>query len=376
MARPSRLPIVSARRGRPAALLLLAVLVTASAAPKSTRINEYFELQHYSGGWGPWQWERDDIYTILAGGKRSYIGTTYGTGFTPYGVESLGGNLPYRAIAISADGRNIIFSHWPLHAPRKSKLDAGIHRYQYGGTVEATGARLDSWTRWPKPLPPNLMPFDRLPPHDAGKPPEDGRPITWAMRADDFAEFPLALLDGQPLHESAIVGDDAVIDELVAGGADLDAETYWGFTALDLAIILGRQSTAIHLLELGANPRAGLYPALLRATQLARMEVARELLQRRSDVNMRDQGGATPLHNAVIAGRWKGIEISLFFNDIVTHRMIIDSQVTTPLVQLLLDYGADPRIRDGAGKTPLEMATDWTPPDTIRLLQEWRPQAE
>ena len=379
MARPARSKIDSALPNLLKATALLAACFaasTAATAPKSTRINEFYELEHHSGGWGPWQWERDDIYALVPGSKRSYIGTTFGTGFTPYGVSSIGGSLPYRAIAISEDGRNIIFSQWALHAPRKSKLDAGIHRYRLGGTVESTGASLDSWTRWPKPLPQNLMPFDRLPPHEPGNPPASGKPITWAMRADDFAEFPLALVDAQPVHEFAMLGDDDAIDRVAEGSADLDAETYWGFTALDLAIIVGNETTATHLLDAGADPMAGLYPALLRATQLARFEVVRDLLERGSDVNVQDQGGFTPLHNAVIAGRSGRIEVSLFFNNIVTPRMIIDSQVTTPLVELLLVNGADPRIRNIDGRTPLGEATDWTPPETVRLLQEWRPPAE
>lgn len=374
MARAFRTRFVVPRRNLPvAAALLLAfsIATTAAAAAETTRINEFFELEHHSGGWGAWKWRRDDIYALVPGRKRSYLGTTYGTGFTPYGVGSIGGDLPYRAIAISGDGRNIIFSHWPLHAPRKSKLDAGIHRYRHGGTVEATGYSLDSWTRWPKPLPPNLMPFDRLPPHASGDPPARGTPITWAMRADDFAEFPLALLEGQPLHEFAVLGDIAGVSSAVAAGAQLDAETYWGFTALDLTIILGHEAAAIHLLELGADPLTGLTPALFRATMLARMEVIRDLIRRGSDVNMQDPFGNTPLHDAVRAGRMGSIEVSLFFNDIVTPREILE--VTTPLVTLLLDSGADPRLRSNDGRKPLDEATDWTPPETIRLLEEWRP---
>jgi len=49
-------------------------------------------------------------------------------------------------------------------------------------------------------------------------------------------ESPLALLDANPLHRAAFDGHTDECVQLIKNGASIDAKTYWGFTALDLAI--------------------------------------------------------------------------------------------------------------------------------------------
>jgi len=65
------------------------------------------------------------------------------------------------------------------------------------------------------------------------------------------------------------------------------------------------------------------------------------------DPNVKDNEGATPLHNAA----WRG------------H---------LDVVKLLLEHGADPNVKDNAGNTPLHNAARRGRLDVVKLLLEYR----
>jgi ankyrin repeat protein len=73
--------------------------------------------------------------------------------------------------------------------------------------------------------------------------------------------------------------------------------------------------------------------------------VAELLIEKGAPVNARDrESGATPLHHAASWGR---VEV----------------------VQLLLDHGADPTIRNKNGATPLQLAIENNQPEAAALLK-------
>ena len=153
---------------------------------------------------------------------------------------------------------------------------------------------------------------------------------------------------------------------LVKNGADIGARTYWDATALELAIVYDGEDTAIELLTLGADPSAGAYPALHRAVMSGRLRVLRALLDRGVDPNALDEAGRTPLHlaTAVATATLRDLEGS------TTSLNMLAKNVTTPMIQLLLDHGADLSIRNRDGRTPLDVMNRDAPAEARQLLLE------
>ena len=355
-------------------ILLLAITILFSGCSSYVKqqpepLSEYFELKRVSGGFGVWKWMRDDIYVREKNGKLKYIGTTEATGWSPYSISSLGaGGLLNRKLAISNNGRSIVFHHWKAYAPSESNLKEGIYRYMYGDNVyplhEAMDISVRHRARWPKPLPKNLLPFN----YETTYTPKD---MKWTVRADDYHEFPLGLLDASPINQCAFTGSISECSTLLKKGANINAQTYWGFTPLDLAIIRNHEETAIYIIEQGADLNIGIYPAFNRAVMLGRMQVVQAMIERGIEINKQDKHGYTSLHLAVYQGSRLSGGAGLFFDNTVTPWSIRDKEITTKLVNILLEHGASPKIKNKSGKTPLDEINKYTPPETIQLLIEY-----
>ncbi len=145
------------------------------------------------------------------------------------------------------------------------------------------------------------------------------------------------------LHRAALRGDNAEVRRLISNGADVNACDSSGWSPLFSAAVVGNA------------------------------EAVRLLLASGADVNVHAPNGNTPLHhssgiitrillenganvNAVSNDDWTALHSAAYFGRIETAR-------------ILLDHGADPNVRNDAGKTPLEIAIDRGHGEVAGLLQ-------
>lgn len=327
------------------------LLISCAKTSEPVLISESFAIKTVSGGAGPYRWISTDIYERMPNDDLQFIGTS--TGGPPSGVGFLGDEIQgLRAItmAISKDGRSVVFRHQSSQDSRTPEREYGIYQYTYGDSIKRLYRQNElggmSWTRWDRAFPTDVMPFK----YELTYTPKD---MTWAVTATGDV-FPLALLEASQLHWAAFEGRTIECAELVENGADINAETYWDFAPLDLAIIRDHQDTAIRLLRLGADPDSGKYPAFHRAVQLGRMNVVQAMLELGVEINATDEDGNSALHLAVYAGSRQTGGLSLFFNNAETARSIMDRNITSTLIRLLLEHGADPSIRDNFGRPLLD----------------------
>lgn len=116
------------------------------------------------------------------------------------------------------------------------------------------------------------------------------------------------------IHHAVISNSPALLKALASAGADLNRREKWqGYTPLLRGIAAGMKDATYCLIDLGADLNAS---------------------ARGGAVSPPEEEGRTPLHLAAL---------------------IHDVQ----LVQRLLDRGADPNVRNGAGKTPLGVAKEF-----------------
>jgi ankyrin repeat protein len=130
----------------------------------------------------------------------------------------------------------------------------------------------------------------------------------------------------------------------------IDSRSKDGFTALHFACFFGQPEAARLLIESGAavdavaaNPSQVM--PLHSAASARNLEAARLLLEHRAPVNARQQGGWVPIHAAAQNG-------------------------DRPMVELLLKYGADPKLANDQGKTSAMVAREKGHAEMAALLDE------
>jgi hypothetical protein len=329
--------------------LLGFVLSTACAsAPVATTTRslpgtKVFSGTSQTGGSAATPWTRTDIYAHTSATDSQYVGTTvhYEAPITTSvtGVRTI-------ELAMSADGRSIVFLHDARMAPRDAGLTTGVYRYTVGEGrqpvhLSNSGQRPARWD-WlsgrPKPFPADLLPI--------------GSDTVFGVRPNGES-FPLILLDATTLHRAAFAGRTDETASLVQQGTNPNALTAWGETPLGLAIIGRHPETALRLITLGADVRA----ALPLAVYYGQPDVVDPLLTRGADVNFVDRDGNTPLHLAVLAALG-GVQ-SGFFGEVESPVALMRRNVSAKLVSRLVAAGANPKAVDRNNKTARDLLGEW-----------------
>jgi uncharacterized protein YceK len=140
--------------------------------------------------------------------------------------------------------------------------------------------------------------------------------------------------DAPPVVLAARDGDVATVRALLEQGADANAKTRGGRTALVIAAWWGHTPVVEALLAKGADMNAtnpGGWTALMAAVRASHTAVAQVLLAKGADVNAKNSEGWTALMGAA-------------------------QERNAALVQMLLDRGADINAKNSEGWTALRMA--------------------
>ena len=176
----------------------------------------------------------------------------------------------------------------------------------------------------------------------------------------------------RPLDWAVFLGENNIVKMLIDGRADVNAKGAQGKSPLDLAVQQGFLSTADMLLRAGADPNAsasGGQTPLCISVQKGNAEAARLLLAYHADFGVRIYGGtlfhvwAMGTANLEIANLLltNGCEVNATNAEGKTPLHILIEAARFPpdndghiqAVQWLLDHKADVNVKDDKGETPL-----------------------
>ncbi len=156
------------------------------------------------------------------------------------------------------------------------------------------------------------------------------------------------------IWEAAATGHLLRVNELLdRDSALLNAFSLDGFTPLGLAAFFGRKAILDELIRRGADVNIhsnnamrvmALHSAVAHRDIDRAIQMARSLLEKGAEVNAKQSGGFTALHEAALRGN---IE----------------------LTSLLLRWGADPSIKDDEGKSPIDIAGHAGHAEVVSLLR-------
>ena len=179
---------------------------------------------------------------------------------------------------------------------------------------------------------------------------------------------------------------------LLAAGEDVNQRTHYGWTALLVATQNRRYQLAAYLLEHGADPNIpnnggwnplylatdnrnieiGDYP--VREPDMDHMEFIKLLIAKGANVNARVCGVASTPEKCVgdSTETRNNFTMQWLYEDGATPFLRAAQSGDVPLMKLLLEHGADPKIFTAHGVTPLEVAAGigWTEGVTF----EWSPE--
>jgi uncharacterized protein len=210
-------------------------------------------------------------------------------------------------------------------------------------------------------------------------------------------------LDGRgALHEACMRGFAQLLQPLIEAGADPTARDRFGQTPLDIALAYSNGNVIAALLHSGQKLKESQQVAeqtMESATLRGQTGIARLLLDNGLDLNdaalkgqkkmvqllldrgasllVRNQSGGTALHDAALSGNAEVVGLLLDRSAVIDDRelesgatplMMAASMGRVEAVTLLLKRGANRLLKDKAGHTALERASDTENQEIIQLL--------
>jgi ankyrin repeat protein len=197
--------------------------------------------------------------------------------------------------------------------------------------------------------------------------------------------------EGQPpVHLASKYGNPENIRLLLASGASTDVRDADGNTPLHIAVLYRHSENLTEILtvkpDVHALNKEGLTPLHLAVRRPYNEETVSRLLEKGADVNLTDHSGRSPLLVSVDSHQKgyikllvsKGADINSQDNDGNTalHYLFakaLENKMYIPYCQLiaqpLLEEGADPHIKNKAGKSPMDLAEESGENELIEFLK-------
>ncbi len=194
-----------------------------------------------------------------------------------------------------------------------------------------------------------------------------------------------------PLLEAVTYGRQPIVQLLIEHGADVDQADAQSNTPLMVAAEGGAylpNNVPVLTMLLGAKAKIDLQDgrgrsALYRAATEGREDAVKLLLEKKADPNLKANDGSTPLLEAVTYNKLGAATVLLDHGGDVN---LADANGNTPLmavaegsyypkgqgemIALLLKHGAKSEVKNVAGQTALDKATESKKTEAIQLLQK------
>lgn len=177
-----------------------------------------------------------------------------------------------------------------------------------------------------------------------------------------------------PLDFAAANGNHDVVKALIKGGATVDAKTSDGVTALFHAAQWGRPDIALTLIAAGANVNTvmikGATP-LMMAAAMGKLEAVNVLIDAGADVNAAVVDGSTAASLASSLGHLDVIDRLTRAGASISNGVLLmdaSSRGDIDLVNRLIDDGTDVNVKNNGGETPLLFASEKGRLDVMKAL--------
>lgn len=183
------------------------------------------------------------------------------------------------------------------------------------------------------------------------------------------------------MHGRSIADDEElllVLQLLIARGADLDAVSEYGESALSVSSNMGRFDAVGLLLDAGADPKPLAWTPLLRAVALSSAADVESLIMDGASLEARDRWDRTAWLLSLQAGDMAKAEMLLAAGADRSARgrcgktplMYVVRNGKAAMLRWLLDQGADPNEVDEFGGTALIEAAQVGSAEAVRMLLE------